>query len=254
MSIMSSKKTIIITGASGYIGSTIAIRAIEAGFCVIAATSSPDSLKEKLGERDNLKIIDNSCILQEKLPKADVMIHCAFSRRYNSNADVASSLDFAKNAFSAAVKSKAALIINISSQGVYGDMQGCRDEKTSPSPTMPYTMAKYASEVILRTVCENTKTHFTNLRMDSIAGNQKITHSFIEQAMEKGVINIVGGEQRFSFLDVEDAVSAIITAAGMPPAAVKPIYNIGWNEKRYKIGELADIAADVVGGAEAKKG
>lgn len=251
---MSCNKTIIVTGAGGYIGSGIVKKALQNGYKVIACTSDVNRLENTIGKHENLQIADNSSLISGAvMHEADVIVHCAFSRRYCTNADVASSLTFARDVYSRAVDEKVPFIINLSSQGVYGEMTGRRDESTPAAPTMPYTMAKYASEVILDATCRNTATRYTNLRLDSIAGNQKITHSFVEQAMEKGRINIVGGTQVFSFLDVEDAIDAVLAVLAADHTTLRTVYNIGWNERRYLITELAQTAAEVIGAHIGKK-
>ena len=105
-----------------------------------------------------------------------------------------------------------------------------------------YTMAKYATEKIFDFCFDGTEIEHTNLRMDLIIQSQNLVPALCRQA-KQGLINLKGGEQRFSFLDVRDAALGILEMIDSPYGWEKA-YNVGWNERRYKLTEIAELVAD----------
>ena len=51
-------------------------------------------------------------------------------------------------------------------------------------------------------------------------------------------------EQRFSFIDAEDAAEGIVSMLLSSPKWEK-VYNMGWDRCRYTLTEIADVVADV---------
>lgn len=239
-------KNVLVTGANGYLGNVLIETLLQCGYCVTAVTSDAKSVIKKF-PKVNVLLTKNFFREEILLKNIDVVIHCAFARRDRGNSEIASSLIFGERIFQSVVASKIPCIINISSQGVYGNTQELRTEKTLVAPEMPYTMAKYASEVILESICKqkDSITRFTNIRLDSIAENQNITRAFVKQAVETKSINIIGGNQVFSFMSGKDFASAMMALLQVNPQKWGNVYNVGFNNKKYTIVELANIAATI---------
>lgn len=140
-------------------------------------------------------------------------------------------------------KTKISKLINISTQGVYGDKVELRYENTTVSPSNIYTMAKYATERLLDTIMHDTGIQYTSLRVDLVVQSQRIVSAFCKQAIE-GKISIKGGNQIFSFIDAEDVADAILAAIRCRERFQK-VYNVGWNNSRVSIVELANAVADI---------
>lgn len=241
------KINILITGANGYIGKNLIDNIIDKqSFFITALVRDKSDLANKYKCFNNIKVIEidelfNNNILLENI---DILVHLAFARRFRPNSDIADSLQFSKNIFQIAKKNKISAILNISTQGVYGNANELRNESTKVAPEMMYAMAKYANEVILESVFDNTETKICNMRLDSVAANQNLLPVFVKNAYEKGKIEIIGGKQIFSFLDVRDVVNAIIMLIKNPANQWKSIYNVGANNVIYNIKELAKVVAD----------
>ena len=243
-------KTILITGSGGYLGSSLINQLLlEENYRIIAMSSQPQKLKDKYQNNSQIKCFENDYFQQHILPidNIDAIIHLAFARRFSPDHEIAESINFSRDVFETAKLAKIPKIIYISSQGVYGNTSELRSvEKSKPAPSTIYTMAKYATEQILWSVFANNKQSATTaIRLDSIAGNQKMLPTFVQRAIENHHISVVGGKQIFSFLDVRDAASSLISLLNTPSAYWKPVYNVGHNNCRYNIMELAKLTAEV---------
>ena len=171
----------------------------------------------------------------------DGAVHLAFSRRMMPAADIASSIDFAAAVFRKLAECSADRVINMSSQGVYGNTEEIRTEQTVPAPATQYTMAKYAAEVLFFDILKDCP-HHTCFRLDPVAQSQNVIKGLCKSAVA-GKITVNGGKQVFSFIDASDvpsAVAAMLQAEGEWDS----IYNVGWNQKRVTLAELVEKVAD----------
>lgn len=241
--------SILLTGADGYLGGKIIKKLLEETcFDIVGLTQSMEYV-EKMVEREKMSLgrrvqfIMNSEFLQSDgdIWNIEGAIHLAFSRRMQPAADIASSITFASSIFHKLMECKADRVINMSSQGIYGNTSEIRTEQTIPAPTTQYTMAKYAAEVLFDDIMRDCP-HHTNFRLDPVAQSQNVLQGLCRSAKE-GRINLKGGKQVFSFIDaaeVPNAVLAMLKADGK----WEEVYNVGWNNRRYTLIELAEIVAD----------
>lgn len=68
-----------------------------------------------------------------------------------------------------------------------------------------------------------------------------VLYKFLENALNEKDINIQGGKQNFSFLDVRDAADAVIRLLDFPFEEWKTAYNLG-PQRQINIKELAQLA------------
>lgn len=244
------KNTIIITGVDGMLGGKITRRILcDTDFQVLGLTmnlSMPEVMMEREGIRkdDRVRFMTNEEFLNPSTRIGNLFgaVHLAFSRRMQPAKDIASSIDFAASVFHRLAEVGADRVINVSSQGVYGNTEEIRKETTPPAPVNNYTMAKYASEKLFDDIMRESP-HHTNLRLDPVAQSQNVVRRLCSSAIE-GTITLKGGKQVFSFIDAEDigrAVVAMITSEGEWDS----VYNVGWNRKRYTLVELAELIAGI---------
>lgn len=244
--------SILITGVDGFLGGKITKKILEeTDSDIIGLTMSMDSVKamlerENLSQRDRLTFLTNDDFLKSGSTdwKIDGAVHLAFSRRMQPAADIASSIPFAAGIFHKLMDCGADRVINMSSQGIYGNTSEIRMEHTVPAPATQYTMAKYAAEVLFDDIMRDCP-HHTNFRLDPVAQSQNVLKGLCKSAKE-GKLVLRGGKQVFSFIDAEDvpgAVIAMLKADGDWDRA----YNVGWSRRRYTLVEVADIVAEVAG-------
>ena len=242
-------KKVLVTGANGTLGSLLVKRLLDTtAYDVIAVVRSPEKyrdLLEKIQARkhERLFFLENSKLIDTELENLYAAVHMAFARRNRPSAEIAGSIDFSAQVFRKLAQSDVQRVINISSQGIYGDTDEIRTEQTPPAPVTAYTMAKYAAEKICNFCFADSGKEFTNLRLDLVIQSQNLVPALCRQA-KKGKICLKGGEQRFSFIDAEDAVRAV-EAMIQSKGEWEQTYNVGWNRKRYKLTEVADIVKSV---------
>lgn len=244
-------KNLLVTGASGKLGGKFVKLLLEAtDYNIIAVASSEEKItamkiREKIKDTKRLTFMSNEYFVSTDtlLSKLYGAVHFAFSRRNQPASRIANSIDFSAKVFEKLAIAKVKKVINVSSQGVYGSTKEIRTEDTSVAPDNHYTMAKYATEVIFNSIFSKCKeTEYTNLRLDIVAQNNNLLQALCKQAKE-GTIHLRGGEQVFSFIDEEDAVSAIL-AMLVSNGPWEREYNVGWNCLRLKLTEIADIVAE----------
>ncbi len=192
------KGNIIITGASGFLGRNLIGSLLRDGFSdngsssparLIGFSSSPDKLRERfpsdLAEFHDRKKIDDAEL--RYIWKDAIVVNCAFPRN-RSGTEMAEGLSYIKRVFEAAAGNGAAAVINISSQSVYAaDRQDAAGEDTPLCLATCYAVGKYAVELMLESICANTGTAFTSVRMASLIGpdfDPRIVNCFVRQALQ----------------------------------------------------------------------
>lgn len=247
---MNKVKTILITGANGLLGGTLVKEVIEnSANHIVAVARDKNKIfemleREKIRSQDRVTIITSDELLSELWNNIDVAVHMAFSRANMPNENIAASLDYTKNVL---LKFRDAGIQNniyISSQSIYGPISDFRSERNIPAPDSVYAMAKYAGEKLFEEAFDKTNVKHSILRLDYVIQSQKLVSYLCRDAKEKGVINLRGGNQTFSYIDKRDVAKAI-TALISFEGSWKPIYNVGPDKMRYSLIEIADIVKKV---------
>ena len=238
---------ILITGAGGKLGHAL-IKRIGAEH-IYGLDLYTDSLKGILDANHIFTVKDFE---SKKIPldEIKVIIHCAFARSQDGAA-LASSIDFSRDIFIAAVENNIPGVINISSQSIYGIYRDTPStEDGSIDPMDMYAVAKYACEKLAKEISKNTKTKIASLRLASLIGpefSERVVYKMVDAAVKTKNIKVVGGKQVFSFLNIVDAADGIAAMLNTKPNKWSEVYNLATDE-RYTIKEMADQIADVVKG------
>lgn len=247
---MDDKKTVMITGAGGYFAWTLIHELKEnTDYHVIAMTSDQETTADRYAGF-NIICLSNKEVFSnpEYLKHTDILIHTAFCRKSNGK-NLVESLRFSKTLFSEAMKNGVKKIINLSSQSVYGQDKGnLPDETMSMNPRYLYALAKAANEVLIEGIMEAAKgmidtSLYTNIRLASLIGvnvsvPDDIINKFVDDAIYKKTIRIIGGNQKFSFLDIKDAANAVCKLVQKENIIWKREYNLG-NSYQVNIMEIA---------------
>lgn len=231
----------IVSGASGFLGSMIIKRAIDLkNINIIAITSRPREASRIFGRNCRVVMLDDFLNGGFQFLHDDIFINCFFP----TNADgyrMADGLEKGFKLMTAANDCGVGAFINISSQSVYESrrMQPANENAVLSLET-GYAVGKYCSEVFCRQVFKEIP--YTNIRLASLLGvgyDQRIINRMVDQALRGMELKIWGGMQRYGFLDVRDAADGLIRMAMSAPSYWKPQYNLGRMEN-YTLIEIAD--------------
>lgn len=210
----------VVSGASGYLGSRLvsALAGLEDAR-VTGLVLEPDILAARIAEHEGdarLSFVasDDWDGTRAALRDADVLIHCAFPRAQAASF-MAAGLDYTNDLFKAARDSGTAAVINISSQSVFDPNRTYAANEGSPLVLgSVYAAAKYATELMLEDVCGDMR--HSSVRLSSLIGpgfNQRVVNKLVAASLAGQRLTIKGGNQTFDFMDVQDAVSALVTMA-----------------------------------------
>jgi nucleoside-diphosphate-sugar epimerase len=253
--IFSLTKTVLVTGASGYLGRSL-VEELHSNqdVRVIAMGRNAEKL-EKLFRKSGIEFYDYSSLFNGEFSvgEIDIVIHSAFARPHCTDTEIAESLDFTSNLFTCFAQHQIPYIINLSSQSVYGQTLTPLWKESDPvAPTMPYSQAKYASELMLKSISK-LYPHITttSLRLAAISGGKKglVPVDFLSKLVLKAVkgenLVIVGGEQELEIMDVRDAVRYIVCFTEQINPSSEAVYNLGANGI-YNIMDIAKMVKRVV--------
>lgn len=250
--IIKKKKTLLITGACGYLGQNLINKLIKNDTFEIWAFDLNKEKIRALFKREVHVLIDNNDLENGKVQigNVDILLHLGFTRPHGSNEQIAQSLKFTNELFTRSVTHQVPAIINISSQSVYGlESTPPWNENTPVAPKMTYAQAKYATELLLESLANFHNTlKYSSLRLGPLAGGAPglvevdFLSKIAKKAFNKETIEIVGGMQEMERFDIRDAVDAIIAMLNVKPENWKPVYNLSSGE----INTLKDIAEKTI--------
>jgi len=237
-----------VTGAAGFIGSTLVDRLLAAGIRVIGYDNLSTGIAEFLAQanRNSDFAFVNGDVLDEAglaaaMKGADVVFHFA------ANADVRFGLehprkDLEQNTIATfnvleAMRSNAIKRVVFSSTGsVYGEAAVIPTPEGAPFPiqTSLYGASKLAGEGLIAAYCEGYDLQAWIFRFVSILG-ERYTHGHVFDFYRKlladpSVLSVLGnGRQRKSYLYVQDCVDAIFHAMTHAHDKVN-VFNLGTDE------------------------
>ena len=235
---------IAITGAGGFLGQTLLV-CLEKEHNIVAFTSRPEQLSEKVSGYDNILVSGNDNIVSYDFGGVDCLINCAFPMSEDDGL-LAEGLRFVADTLKTAALGGVGSVINISSQSVYSrTRQYAADENAPVIPESKYAVAKYAAELLTNTVCCDIP--HTNLRLASLIGvyfDKRLVNKFVKKVINGEPLRIVGGTQQFGFMDVRDAAGGISALLCKNPDKWAEVYNLGQNGG-YTLIEIAHMVQKI---------
>lgn len=241
---------LVITGAGGFLGTHLCTAASERNLFkeVIAITLGADIMRSQCKNLKNIRIFSEDALQtgEVKLGREDLLVNCAYPRAMQGT-DITSGLDYIESVFQKAASENIRGIINISSQSVY-DPQRKKpaSERDVPCLVDVYAVGKYSIEILLRNVCKDIP--YTNIRLASLIGpgfDVRVPNKMIKFAVETGTITALDNDQRFGYLDVEDAAGGILGLLAADPHSWEKVYNLGPHDT-VSLVELAELIKNLL--------
>lgn len=231
-------KTILITGASGFLGYNLVLELLKnEQFQVVAIGGRPEDKANPLPDHKRLNVFPLDFLFEEKWENIDTVVNCAFARSNDSRL-LAGAFDFTEKVIRLFEECKAKSVVNISSQGVYQRLPvGELSNEESPiEPIDLYSMAKYASEKMFRL---STIPHVTNVRLASLYMPQRFLHFFIQKAKNGERFTVTAPNQYAALLDVTDAARGLAAIVNLASENRTNVYNLGIGTQ-YSLLEYAE--------------
>ncbi len=237
----------LVTGAAGFIGSTLTERLLDRGVAVTGVDCFTDyydpALKRRNLERAlahpafALLTLDLGAADLAALPEVDVVFHQAAQAgvRASWGADFATYVHHNVLATQRLLEryqdARLERFVYASSSSVYGDAERYpTDEALLPRPFSPYGVTKLAAEHLVLLYGRNFGLPVSALRYFTVYGPRQrpdmAFHRFCKAMLAGAPITVYGdGEQSRDFTFIEDAVEANLLA--WQKSAPQGVYNIG---------------------------
>jgi UDP-glucose 4-epimerase len=260
----------LVTGAAGFIGSTLADRLLSEGADVVGLDCFTDYYPRALKERNlvaarahprfrfveaRIQDADLAALLADRTHvfhlAAQAGVRSSWGRDfaiYLSNNIEATQLLLEATAAGRAPKLER--LVYSSSSSVYGDNLAMpMREDALPQPVSPYGVTKLAAEQLCYLYRVNERVPAVSLRYFTVYGPRQRPdmgfHKFLRATLLGQPITVYGdGEQTRDFTYVQDAVAANVAAAvrGVPGR----VYNIGGGS-RVSVNQVLEMIARVSG-------
>lgn len=235
-----SKPTVLLTGATGFLGSHLLEALIQEGYSVVVLKRSTSNLWRiaHLAGQYKSYDVDNQPVSEIfKIEKIDVVIHMAtLYRKFDNGSEVAdilaSNVAFPTEILEAGVLNGIKSFINT---GTFFEYDCCRQPVDENAPIKPfnfYAKSKLAFEAILKTYSDNIMVN--TFKLFSPYGekdNQKLLPMIIQKALKGEAIELSEGLQKIDLIYVDDIVSAYVKAVkrilSSPNKSEYEVFNLG---------------------------
>jgi len=218
---------LLVTGATGFIGSRLALRARDSGLQVRAFGMARDDL-----ERDNIAEMEAAGIdvivgdatetPHDKLVGGiGTILHLAAAQHEVSISDArfrAVNVEATEALISAAVASGVRRIVYASTIGVWGERSGVMDESTPPSPDNIYGVTKLDAEAVLERARSQIETVIIRVPETFGPADGRLLKLF-KMVSKKRVLVIGNGRNLHQPIFVDDLTDLFLRAATHPDAA-----------------------------------
>lgn len=249
---------IFVTGVAGFLGSHLADALLESGHEVAGCDNLLGGYIDNVSE--NVIFHKADCLDLNKMIELtkgmDVVYHCAalpyeglsvFSPFMISQSICCGSV----SVITASIKNNVKRFVYMSSMARYGHNEIPFREEMAPKPQDPYGISKYATEQILKNLCQVHGMEYVIAVPHNIYGpRQKYDdpyHNVVAimiNLMLQGKQPIIHGDgsQKRCFSFVKDVVG-VLTKLGFEEVAAGEVFNVGPDDEFISINELAEEIA-----------
>ena len=255
---MSKKKTIMLIGGAGYVGVMLAKKLLKDGykvkiFDIFIYKSDLNSQKDInliLGDIRDLKLLEKS------LDEVDYVIHLACISNdpsFELNPMLGKSINFDpfESLIKVCIKKNIKRFIYASSSSVYGLSESHNVNEEHPmKPLTDYSKFKVECEKILEKY-KNSNLIWTVIRPATVCGYSTrqrfdvVVNLLTNLAINKGEINVFGGDQLRPNVNINDMIKSYITVLEASEDKIKfETFNVGY--ENLKVIEIAELVRETV--------
>lgn len=215
------KKRIVITGASGMIGASLAKCACDESIEVLCLLRKNSNRLGRMPQSDFVTV--KYCNINEyndlKLEESyDTFYHLAWEKTYGiSRDDVVSqvkNIQYTLEAVRLAKRLECKKFIGVGSQAEYGIVTEPLKSETPVNPESGYGIAKYAAGKLSRLLCSQLDLQFNWVRLLSVFGPLDEAHTLIMHAIHELQVGcspeFTKCEQIWDYLYCDDAARALL--------------------------------------------
>jgi UDP-glucose 4-epimerase len=254
---------VFITGVAGFLGSHLADKLLSRGHSVLGVDNLLGGYEDNVSDGVEFREIDARYFdkLRPLMKGVEVVYHCAAAPHeglsvFSPNLVTEHTYNTTVATVSAAVAEGVKRVVFCSSMARYGAQDKLPfTEDMMPKPQDPYGVAKYASEIVTKILCETHGLEYTHAVPHNIIGpRQKYDDPFRNVAsiminlMLQGRQPIIygDGEQKRAFSFVADVIEPLVKM-GFDKSVVGEVINVGPDEEFITINELSRRIANLIG-------
>ena len=247
-------RKVLVTGASGFIGSAVSARLSEAGYEVYALLrrKSKRSTAERSDRYADVLFGDtgDKSSLVEAMKICDAAVNCAGLNSFwekDRSLYRKANVEGVKNVMEAALETGVRKIVHISTAMAYGfPHEPVFNEESETGPHMSeYARSKYEGDSIAWDLHRKKGLPLTVLYLGAVLGRgDRKSVMQVERFLEGGIRVMIDSEYRFTYVYVGDVAEAVLRAIEKEDVAGKR-YLIG--KERLTTREYFQIISDIAG-------
>lgn len=251
-----SRGRVLLTGATGFIGSHVAEALLAADYEVVALHRTGSDVRRLTAVHDQLEWLNSDDADWEARLLAQppqVLVHAAWlggvsAGQRDNWSDQLPNLDFLLRLLDVLARGPLRQVVALGSQAEYGTFEGRVAEDYPPHPITAYGAVKLAALHMLRAYCETRGVTWQWLRIFAAFGPREDPHWFVSHvvttllAADKS-LDMTAGEQRYDYSYVRDLAAAVCQVLDAAPPS-SGVFNIGANEAR-SLGEIVSAVQEL---------
>jgi nucleoside-diphosphate-sugar epimerase len=252
-------KRIIITGATGFVGTNLARRLLREGnelHLLVRPNYNPwriDAIRNDV-QLHTVDLGDEAALDQTVAAiKPEWIFHLAVHGAYSSQMGLRQMIDTniagTANLLTASLKTGFAAFVNTGSSSEYGFKDHAPVEQEWVDPNSYYAVTKASATMLCRYMAQSHKAHIPTLRLYSVYGPYeeptRLLPTLITRGLRGELPPLVNPNVARDYVDVRDVCEAYLLAATTPGHELGAVYNVGTGVQT-SLREVVEVARQVM--------